>query len=102
MAKYRGPVCRLCRREGEKLFLKGTRCMTIAYSFVRSKNSVGFMAFRSVNFEGYSNVPNGRLESREMRYCVSLNVVWTMSPIAWDLGLRANRLASSSVTVISS
>lgn len=28
MAKYRGPVCRLCRREGEKLFLKGTRCMT--------------------------------------------------------------------------
>jgi small subunit ribosomal protein S4 len=28
MAKYRGPVCRLCRREGEKLFLKGTRCFT--------------------------------------------------------------------------
>lgn len=28
MSKYRGPVCRLCRREGEKLFLKGTRCMT--------------------------------------------------------------------------
>jgi len=28
VAKYRGPVCRLCRREGEKLFLKGSRCMT--------------------------------------------------------------------------
>lgn len=28
MAKYRGPVCRLCRCEGEKLFLKGSRCMT--------------------------------------------------------------------------
>jgi small subunit ribosomal protein S4 len=28
MAKYRGPVCRLCRREGEKLFLKGYRCFT--------------------------------------------------------------------------
>ncbi len=28
MAKYTGPVCRLCRREGVKLFLKGTRCMT--------------------------------------------------------------------------
>ena len=28
MAKYRGPVCRLCRREGEKFFLKGSRCMT--------------------------------------------------------------------------
>ncbi len=28
MARYRGPVCRLCRREGEKLFLKGERCST--------------------------------------------------------------------------
>ena len=28
MAKYRGPVCKLCRREGEKLFLKGSRCYT--------------------------------------------------------------------------
>ncbi|HEY3742343.1 MAG TPA: 30S ribosomal protein S4 [Bryobacteraceae bacterium] len=28
MAKYNGPVCRLCRREGMKLFLKGERCYT--------------------------------------------------------------------------
>jgi small subunit ribosomal protein S4 len=28
MARYRGPACRLCRREGEKLFLKGARCFT--------------------------------------------------------------------------
>ena len=28
MAKYTGPVCRLCRRETVKLFLKGSRCMT--------------------------------------------------------------------------
>ena len=26
MARYTGPVCRLCRREGKKLFLKGDRC----------------------------------------------------------------------------
>lgn len=26
MANYNGPVCRLCRREGTKLFLKGARC----------------------------------------------------------------------------
>ena len=26
MARYRGPVCRLCRREGVKLYLKGERC----------------------------------------------------------------------------
>ena len=28
MARYLGPVCRLCRREGLKLFLKGERCFT--------------------------------------------------------------------------
>ena len=28
MSRYTGPVCRLCRREGEKLFLKGVRCYT--------------------------------------------------------------------------
>ncbi|HXI33185.1 MAG TPA: 30S ribosomal protein S4 [Gemmatimonadales bacterium] len=28
MARYTGPACRLCRREGTKLFLKGTRCLT--------------------------------------------------------------------------
>jgi small subunit ribosomal protein S4 len=35
MAKYRGPVCKLCRREGEKLFLKGERCFTPKCSFDR-------------------------------------------------------------------
>jgi small subunit ribosomal protein S4 len=28
MARYTGPVCRLCRREGVKLFLKGDKCVT--------------------------------------------------------------------------
>ncbi len=28
MARYTGPVCRLCRRQGEKLYLKGDRCYT--------------------------------------------------------------------------
>ncbi len=29
MARYIGPVCRLCRREGQKLFLKGERCLSL-------------------------------------------------------------------------
>jgi len=29
MARYTGPVCRLCRRERQKLFLKGERCFTL-------------------------------------------------------------------------
>jgi small subunit ribosomal protein S4 len=28
MSRYTGPACKLCRREGTKLFLKGTRCLT--------------------------------------------------------------------------
>ncbi len=28
MGRYTGPVCRLCRREGTKLFLKGTKCFS--------------------------------------------------------------------------
>ena len=28
MARYTGPSCKLCRREGEKLFLKGARCLS--------------------------------------------------------------------------
>ena len=33
MSKYIGPVCRLCRREGEKLFLKGARCTSPKCAF---------------------------------------------------------------------
>jgi small subunit ribosomal protein S4 len=35
MARYNGPVCKLCRREGMKLFLKGERCYTEKCSFTR-------------------------------------------------------------------
>ena len=35
MARYTGPVCRLCRREGVKLFLKSDRCFTGKCSFDR-------------------------------------------------------------------
>jgi len=35
VARYRGPVCKLCRREGMKLFLKGERCLTEKCSIER-------------------------------------------------------------------
>src|ERR1700679_899090 len=35
MARYHGPVCKLCRREGMKLFLKGERCYTEKCSYTR-------------------------------------------------------------------
>ena len=41
MARYTGPACRLCRREGEKLFLKGTRCSTEKCGVERRKYPPG-------------------------------------------------------------
>jgi len=37
MARYTGPVCKLCRREGEKLFLKGERCLSPKCPFERER-----------------------------------------------------------------
>jgi small subunit ribosomal protein S4 len=41
MARYTGSVCRICRREGAKLFLKGTRCYTKKCSFERRPSPPG-------------------------------------------------------------
>ncbi len=41
MARYTGPVCRLCRREGLKLYLKGDRCYTDKCSIGRRNYAPG-------------------------------------------------------------
>lgn len=41
MARYTGPVCKLCRREGVKLFLKGDRCMSSKCSVERRNTRPG-------------------------------------------------------------
>jgi small subunit ribosomal protein S4 len=41
MARYTEPVCRLCRREGEKLFLKGERCYTNKCAVERREGAPG-------------------------------------------------------------
>lgn len=41
MARYTGPVCRLCRREGMKLFLKGDRCYTEKCAFEKRSYAPG-------------------------------------------------------------
>ena len=37
MGRYTGPVCRLCRREGEKLLLKGSRCLSSKCPFEKDR-----------------------------------------------------------------
>ncbi|MDR2338478.1 MAG: 30S ribosomal protein S4 [Deltaproteobacteria bacterium] len=41
MARYCGAVCRLCRREGEKLFLKGDRCYSTKCALERRDSAPG-------------------------------------------------------------
>ena len=41
MARYTGSVCRLCRREGQKLFLKGERCYSEKCALVRRNYAPG-------------------------------------------------------------
>lgn len=44
MARYTGPVCRLCRREGTKLFLKGTRCSLYKCTMEKRQSKPGQQA----------------------------------------------------------
>ncbi len=46
MARYTDPVCRICRREGLKLFLKGSRCYTKKCSFERRSTPPGMNTMR--------------------------------------------------------
>ena len=53
MARYNGPVCRLCRRDGMKLFLKGTRCDTPKCAFERRDAPPGMHQFRRGKLTDY-------------------------------------------------
>lgn len=41
MARYTGPKCRLCRREGVKLYLKGEKCQTVKCILEKRKTAPG-------------------------------------------------------------
>ena len=55
MARYRGAVCRLCRREGLKLFLKGERCYTDKCAVERRKYAPGQHGRMHSKFSDYGN-----------------------------------------------
>lgn len=54
MARYTGAVCRLCRREGLKLFLKGERCYTDKCAIERRNYPPGEHGQGRVKFSEYS------------------------------------------------
>ncbi|MCM8781881.1 MAG: 30S ribosomal protein S4 [Candidatus Omnitrophica bacterium] len=53
MAKYRGSLCRLCRREGIKLFLKGVRCYTEKCPAVKRPFAPGQHGKTRIKFSDY-------------------------------------------------
>lgn len=53
MARYRGSVCRLCRRENQKLFLKGDRCFTDKCAFERRGYPPGQHGQGRIKFSEY-------------------------------------------------
>lgn len=53
MARYAGSVCRLCRRENQKLFLKGDRCYTEKCSFERRGYPPGQHGQGRIKFSEY-------------------------------------------------
>lgn len=56
MSRYIGPVCRLCRREGVKLMLKGQRCETAKCPMEKQwrSNPPGMHVFRRTKSSGYA------------------------------------------------
>ena len=53
MARYRGSVCRLCRREGIKLYLKGSRCETAKCAIEKRAYPPGQHGQGRTKFSGY-------------------------------------------------
>ncbi len=53
MARNTGPVCRMCRREGMKLFLKGSRCDTQKCAVERRETPPGSQSFRRGKMTDY-------------------------------------------------
>ena len=53
MARYTDAKCKLCRREGEKLFLKGERCYTNKCSLERRDGVPGQHGKRRQSFSEY-------------------------------------------------
>jgi len=53
MARYTKAVCRLCRREGEKLFLKGNKCNTPKCTFAKRSTAPGQHGLSRVKLSNY-------------------------------------------------
>ena len=129
MARYRDAVCRLCRREGAKLFLKGDRCYKpscpiekrgtqppgqhgntmrrgkalVGYGQqLREKQKVKRIYFiLEGQFRNYFERAARQKGITGENFCFCSSGVWTIRSIARGFRLRGDRRASSSTMVTS-
>ena len=119
MARYTGPSCRLCRREGIKLYLKGERCYTekcsvdrrsyapgqhgqrrrgkyssTACSCGKNKKPAAFMVCWKNSFAGISRKLTGARVLQGRTYCRFWSHGWIILFIAWvcSFALEARQL----------
>ena len=125
MARYTDPVCRLCRREGMKLFLKGAKCFSdkcpiekrnfapgqhgkdrkakiVGYGLqLREKQKTKRMYFtQEGQFRNYFEKAAAARASLAKCFCNNLSAASTTSSIALASGCRAARLANWCATAM--
>lgn len=66
MARYKDALCRLCRREGEKLFLKGDRCYTDKCAIERRKYAPGQHGQRRKKLSDYAMQLREKQKAKEI------------------------------------
>ena len=76
MAKYTGSVCRLCRREGVKLYLKGDRCYSDKCAITRRPVAPGQHGQRRRKASEYGIQLRGKQKAR--RIYGPGEAVWTL------------------------
>ena len=66
MARYTGPVCRQCRRAGQKLFLKGERCLTPKCAIERRRSTPGEQPVRRRRLSEWGTQLREKQKARQM------------------------------------
>ena len=74
MGRYTGPACRICRREGIKLFLKGKRCTTAKCAIEKQRPSPGMHGrkYRKAPVSAASSYKSQLRAKQQLRYYYGL------------------------------
>ncbi|UCE86609.1 MAG: 30S ribosomal protein S4 [Deltaproteobacteria bacterium] len=94
MARYRGSVCRLCRREATKLFLKGDRCYSEKCAIERRNYPPGQHGQGRTRFSDYGLQLREKQKVKRIYGVLERKMVRTMKQAARMKGLSGENLLS--------